>query len=348
MKILVFEYITGGGFNKQELPIALASEGLLMLQALLDNLYAYPITPGNLSLSVRVMVDERLKERINLYDFEVLMITAAYDTDAEFKHAVNAADAVWPIAPEFEGILQRLCGWVEQAHKVLLTSSSMGVVVAGDKYKSYQRFKQYQIPTVPTLLLKTTDPWHDADCLQLIPEGSPVEWMIKPVDGVGCIDSYLLTQSGAFKSLSIKIDHAIIQPHLYGKKTSLSCLFKAGRAWLLSVNEQHFELIDQQYHLTAITVNQSVDHTPYQALVDAVARAFTELWGYVGLDLIETPEALRVLEINPRLTSSFVGLKAACGLNVAALVLQLLTGDPVLTGTDQHALRIKVSHDAAE
>ena len=121
MKILVFEYITGGGFNKQELPIALASEGLLMLQALLDNLYAYPITPGNLSLSVRVMVDERLKERINLYDFEVLMITAAYDTDAEFKHAVNAADAVWPIAPEFEGILQRLCGWVEQAHKVLLT-----------------------------------------------------------------------------------------------------------------------------------------------------------------------------------------------------------------------------------
>ena len=37
MKILVFEYITGGGFNKHELPDALANEGRLMLQALLDN-----------------------------------------------------------------------------------------------------------------------------------------------------------------------------------------------------------------------------------------------------------------------------------------------------------------------
>lgn len=40
MKILVFEYITGGGFNRQELPASLAREGRLMLLALLDGLAA--------------------------------------------------------------------------------------------------------------------------------------------------------------------------------------------------------------------------------------------------------------------------------------------------------------------
>ena len=33
MKILVFEYITGGGFNKQKPPDSLKNEGRLMLQA---------------------------------------------------------------------------------------------------------------------------------------------------------------------------------------------------------------------------------------------------------------------------------------------------------------------------
>jgi len=38
VKILVFEYITGGGFNKQALSDSLAEEGRLMRNALLDNL----------------------------------------------------------------------------------------------------------------------------------------------------------------------------------------------------------------------------------------------------------------------------------------------------------------------
>ena len=59
MKILVFEYITGGGFNKQELPEALVHEGRLMLQALLDNFRSCA------DITVVVMLDERVNGSID-------------------------------------------------------------------------------------------------------------------------------------------------------------------------------------------------------------------------------------------------------------------------------------------
>ncbi len=54
-----------------------------------------------------------------------------------------------------------------------------------------------------------------------------------------------------------------------------------------------------------------------------IAAALPGLWGYAGIDLIESPEGLVALEVNPRLTTSYVGLGRSLGLNPAALVLAL-------------------------
>ena len=51
--------------------------------------------------------------------------------------------------------------------------------------------------------------------------------------------------------------------------------------------------------------------------------AIPSLRGYVGIDFIQTEEGPMVLEINPRLTTSYCGLRSALGVNVADLVLQL-------------------------
>jgi predicted ATP-grasp superfamily ATP-dependent carboligase len=45
------------------------------------------------------------------------------------------------------------------------------------------------------------------------------------------------------------------------------------------------------------------------------------LWGYVGVDLVLADAGPIVLEINPRLTTSYCGLRDALGINPAALVL---------------------------
>ena len=62
----------------------------------------------------------------------------------------------------------------------------------------------------------------------------------------------------------------------------------------------------------------------WQSLAGRVALAIPELWGYAGIDLILGPDGPVILEINPRLTTSYAGLRSATGENPAALVLDLL------------------------
>jgi predicted ATP-grasp superfamily ATP-dependent carboligase len=151
-----------------------------------------------------------------------------------------------------------------------------------------------------------------------------------------------------FEQMQSKAGRYIIQPHMPGKKTSLSCLFKQGCGWLLCVNLQQFDIINRQYHLSKIIVNHQADLGGYQDLVETIAVAIPELWGYVGIDLIETQEQRLVLEINPRLTTSFAAIGAALGINVAAAVLQLLQGQPALKAVCNQPITINVQRDESD
>lgn len=325
MKILVFEYITGGGFNKQELPDSLVGEGSLMLNALLDNL----IRLNNHEITV--MLDWRLNDSISMTGINTVIIRPEHDAAEEFSRLVKQSDLVWPIAPEFDAILQNLCQTVASLGKILLTSPATVVAIAGNKFKTYELLNRHHIATVPTRMLEE--------------DFFPGEWMIKPVDGVGCADSYVITNRQDFERMATRKGSYIIQPHLQGAKTSLSCLFKRGCGWLVCANLQRFELINQQYHLADIVVNHHPDLGSYQQLIDKIARALPEFWGYVGIDLIETVEQTWVLEINSRLTTSFVGIYDALGINVAEVVLQLLDGEPVLNPTCNRSITVQTKQE---
>ncbi|MGZ8240835.1 MAG: ATP-grasp domain-containing protein [Methylobacter sp.] len=329
MKILIFEYITGGGFNKQELPDSLKSEGILMLQALLDNFYCIA------DVELVVMLDWRMTGTISMQAIKTVVINPEHTVSDEFIYSARQCDAVWPIAPEFDFILQTLCQTVESLGKIVLASPATAVAIAGNKFKTYQHLSRNNIPAIPTRMLD--DLFY-----------SPGEWMIKPVDGAGCADSYLITEDQdlavIFKHLHEK-DRFIIQPHIQGEKTSLSCLFKHGHGWLLCANLQKFNIINKQYHLSGIVVNYHSGLSLYQDLIGKIAKALPDLWGYVGIDLIETAHQIWVLEINPRLTTSFAGIYAALGINVAAQVLQLLEGDPVISPVCNREITIKIKQD---
>ena len=292
MKVLIFEYISGGGLNRYALPASLAKEGLLMLQALLDNCATIH------ELDVLVMLDWRLVASIQFASAKVHTIQAEDDCYQQFIQLVADCDAVWPIAPESDGVLQQWCQVVVDSGKLLLISPPSAVALAGNKYLTYQRLLKHNITVVPTQL------YIDATAYE---EG---EWMVKAIDGVGGADSYLITKAIDWQKAPNPSGRYIIQPHLLGEKLSLSCLFKNGRAWLVSVNCQQFAIKNQRYQLTSIIVNYFTDNSGcFQHLVDNIAKAIPELWGYVGIDLIVTEQQIWVLEINPRLTTSFTGIK---------------------------------------
>jgi predicted ATP-grasp superfamily ATP-dependent carboligase len=331
MKILVFEYITGGGFNKQNLPSALLAEGCMMLQALMDDMRSYAeLDP---EFEVMVMLDERVNTLVDTSGMQVVVISPKQNTTDEFIGLAQHCDAVWPIAPEFDGILQGLCQTVADLNKRLLTSPAQAVAIAGDKWLSYQHLKHHHIATVPTRLFTGVDQY----------EANTSVWLVKPLDGVGCIDSYILADRQDFMAMQARIGRYIIQPQLAGQTISLSCLFKQGQAWLLCANQQQFSIREQQYHLDGLVVNHTDDLAAYRVLVDAIAQAFPVLWGYVGIDLIETPEQTWVLEINPRLTTSYVGINEALGINVVEAVLQLVDGESHLKTQRRQAVSIQVS-----
>jgi predicted ATP-grasp superfamily ATP-dependent carboligase len=294
-----------------------------MLQALLDDFLALD------TIELLVMLDLRLTSAITAGHHQIVTVDASQNSHEEFIKLIRQCDAVWPIAPEFDDILQTLCKSVEASGKRLLTSPSAVVSLAGNKYLTYQQLQKHAIATVPTCLLATgTTAIRDMPCV-MDPPTETGEWIIKPINGVGCIDSWIITDLHELGAIHNK-GHYIIQPHLHGQKTSLSCLFKNGLAWIVCVNTQQLKVVNQRYHLTEIIVNSDPDIDRYQDLVDDIAYAFPDLWGYVGIDLIETAGQTWVLEINPRLTTAFVGIESALGINIANLTLQLIDGCPVV------------------
>ncbi|WP_411728482.1 ATP-grasp domain-containing protein [Methyloglobulus sp.] len=326
LKVLIFEYITGGGLNKSDLPESLAREGLLMMQSLIDNL------AGIDTVEPLIMLDFRIAGRLASKPANTHIIGLEQECHQEFIRLMSLCDAIWPIAPECDSILQTLCEEVGRSGKLLLTSSASVVAIVGNKWLTYGHLRRHSIATVETQRLASFS-------------FTPGEWIVKPIDGVGCMDSHLITDQEDFDTITAALDKGdyIVQPHLKGEKTSLSCLFKQGRGWLVSANRQQFAIINKQYHLTGITVNFTSDTSLYQALVNDVATAMPDLWAYVGIDLIETPDQILVLEINPRLTTSYAGIYAARGINCARAVVELLTGDPVLQPTRNQPVYIQIN-----
>ncbi len=306
-----------------------------MLNALLDNLIRLN------SPEVTVMLDWRFIDLINETGINTVIIKPEHNITEEFARWTEQCDLVWPIAPEFDAILQTLCQTVESLGKVLLTSPAAAVAVAGNKFRTYELLKQHQIAVVPTLMFDKYLP------LKICPEpveGASGEWIIKPVDGVGCADSYVVKPQDLDR-MTLSKGQYIIQPHLQGAKTSLSCLFKQGLGWLVCVNLQRFELINRQYHLTEVIVNHHPDLGPYRSVIAKIACALPELWGYVGIDLIETATQTWVLEINPRLTTSFAGIYDALGINIAEAVLQLLDGEPALKPIYDNPITVRTKQE---
>lgn len=331
MKILVVEYITGGGLVDVSLPSGLLHEGELMLQALLTDLLALKdleiaVTRDYRLFQVRFAAQQGNPAQIVIHDGDDLLQV--------LQKLLQQFDAVWPIAPESGNILHNISRLVESAGKTLLNSSAEAVAVAGDKKKTCACLQHHGILTVPCHPFSASE--HSA----------ARQWVVKPCDGVGCSDVYLLSDQADFQRLQAIIsdhDNYILQPYLQGRTLSLSCLFADGRGWLLSCNEQQIETIDGRFELLACRVNVQADTGACRRLIDRIALAIPGLWGYAGIDLIDSDAGLWVVEINPRLTTSFAGLRDALGINTAQLVLDLLDGTPEISRSCDDSIVIDIA-----
>jgi predicted ATP-grasp superfamily ATP-dependent carboligase len=308
LKILVFEYVTGGGMAAETPSPSLLREGAAMLAALLDDLLEVP------GIRVLALRDARLPVPDG-WPAGIEWAAPGLGADAERRYAELLAqcDAAWPIAPETGGILERLCHLAEAAGKPLLTSPAAAVRVAASKLETARRLEARGVPAVATAPLAAA-PEPRLPCV------------VKPDDGCGCEGARIITTPEdwrRFASCPIPGDY-VVQPLVEGDALSLSALFADGKAGLLSVNRQRVARQGGGFLLRGCVVNAAHEgFDRYADLAGRIAAAFPELWGYVGVDFLSTAQGPQVLEINPRLTTSYAALKASTGLNPAGLVLDL-------------------------
>lgn len=310
MKIFVYEHITGGGCLDGPLPRALLAEASLMVGALLQDLADVP------GIELVTLRDWRLPQPS--LPIECRPVRDPAQRSAAFEEAVRSTDATWPTAPETGGVLERLAERVLRAGRNLLGSRPDAVRVAASKHATARTLAAAGIATIPTFL--GTVPTDVA----------AAGWVAKPDDGCGCEDTYLfadLPAARAWVERQGAPGRFVLQPYVPGEATSLSVLAAEGRARLLSVNRQRIEQRGAALRFMGSTVNAFADADQrYQRLAERISAALPGLWGYVGVDLVQTESGPVVVEINPRLTTSYAGLHEAIGVNPAALVLRLLNG----------------------
>lgn len=328
MKVLVFEYICGGGLAGQVLPASLLAEGRLMLQALLDELKLLP------EIQVLLPLDARCKDLNLPANVEVFPVTAADDHKQVLNRLLSMSDALWPIAPETDAILAGLAKQAVDLQKTVFLSDPETVALCADKLATYQCLKAYGIPVVESLSLLHVN---------ALPFTAAV---LKPRDGVGCEGNFIISDQAQFQSVSqsINAENYLVQPLMAGIAVSLSCLFKKGSAWLLTTNQQQILIQNHRFCLQACEVNtQNIQRAFYLDLIRHVAMAMPGLWGYIGIDLLETAEfGPLILEINPRLTTSYAGIRPATGINVAEQVLRLIDAEPDFCMINHQSVRITI------
>jgi predicted ATP-grasp superfamily ATP-dependent carboligase len=304
VKVFAYEFITGGGLLHTTLPQSLAIEGEMMINALVDDLARIPGIDAMVSRDPRLAFDKTGIECVSPHDGE--------DPFVAFARGVSLCDAVWPIAPETGGVLEELSRIVIEEGRLLLGSHPDAVAIAASKSRTIEVLERAGVPCVPVF----TDP------SRVIP--IPGSWVIKPDDGAGCADASVVSSwQDARGWLDARLGEGFVaQPWCDGASVSLSMLCIDGKSTLLSCNQQHVRRRDSRLELEGITVNAFEDALgTFANLAQRIAAVMPRLFGYVGVDLVAAEAGPLVLEINPRLTTSYCGLREALGLNPAELII---------------------------
>lgn len=320
------EFITGGGLAAQALPESLTKEGALMRDALLNDLAEldqYEITTFH---------DARLTPPIQ----------AARSISVEsgkfkehFIQTLNQVDMVWLIAPESKGALlelSELCYEAEKAENgpVFIGSGFDTMLTGTSKTLCYEALHAARIYTLPVHAGEDViqEPYFESLQNQHIEK-----WVVKPEDGAGCEGIRVFESLDDLKGWIMRDERYLdylAQPYQQGIAASFSMLCRNGKAWLLSCNQQHIELRNSEFKLSGVTVNGMLPYWQrFETIARKIAQMLPDALGYIGVDVIVEPETnkIYVLEINPRLTTSYVGLHNALNANPAKLILDCVLND---------------------
>lgn len=243
------------------------------------------------------------------------------------------ADYVLVIAPEIDNQIVEIVRTLREQGACLLNADERFLVTASDKWLTAQAFQQSEIAHPTTLRLNDVlekgiqcNEWHH---LQL-------GWAIKPRDGAGCLDIRHVRSLKSFLLESqpeIDPSRYIVQPWIDGIAGSVAVLCGASERVVLPAMYQNIPL---DHSLASEGVQYLGGRGPWNEILQTTLEAFANRVisalpglprGWIGIDFIQTEaeesnQSLIAIEVNPRLTTSYIGLRKIIAENLADLLFQ--------------------------
>lgn len=314
MQIFVYEFITAAARWNLPTPVppSLLAEGDAMLAAIAADFAAIA------GVNVCTLRDSNLP-LLDIAGCRVLPVHDQVEESLLFGQLATAADATLLIAPETAGELLRRCRRVEALGGHLLSPSSACIELATNKQATAEHLASHNL-RVPAGFIHTSDnPSH----LQSYP------LIAKPIDGCGSQGVHLIQSTAALAVLPTDGSYRL-EPFIPGTPASVALLCGPAGHHALPACEQLLSTDGRFSYLGGRLPLDGHLNRRAQRLATAAVATLPTPRGYIGIDLIlgMSPDGSEdyVIEINPRLTTSYVGLRAASRTNLAAAILAVTTG----------------------
>ncbi|HWG44630.1 MAG TPA: ATP-grasp domain-containing protein [Gemmataceae bacterium] len=318
MRVFVYEYLCAGGFAAFA-GLSLPSEGTAMLSAVLKDFARCPgVQTSTLLDPRRAIVDATWGATIQPHWLRP-------DREEQtFRTLAATADFSLIIAPEFDDLLEQRCRWVEESGGHSLGPSSEAVRLTADKLTLACHLQAQGIPT-PVVFQPS----------QQTPKALSYPLVCKPRFGAGSQATFLMHDEDEVTRAIVKAGsegwsgELILQPYVPGFAVSVALLSGAAQLIALPAVQQQLST-DGRFHYRGgrLPLTKDLDQRARSLAVRA-ANAVKGLHGYFGIDLIlgdaADGSADVVIEINPRLTTSYVGLRQLAQFNLAEAMLAIAT-----------------------
>ena len=313
LKVFVSEFICGGAWPEPEIETSLAREGSAMLKAAVEDFARIE------NCQVFTTCDVRLGQHSLISNaHKNLHISTCESSSHElqlFRRFAKECDATFVIAPEFDGLLADRRRIVDEVGGRFLGPTLDAIELCGDKLKLAEFLIRHDIRTIPTQAFGRREE-----------NSSDGDFVIKPRFGAGSQFTFQLSQVVDLSLLKSCPMELIQQPYINGESISVAVIGSDISTTRLPMVEQRLSNDGRFHYLGSVIPSASPSNSELQRVVQSIAENVSGLSGYWGVDLIRTDDdKFVVVEINPRLTSSYLAYRQQARFNVASLLLGMPT-----------------------
>lgn len=229
------------------------------------------------------------------------------------------AEAAVVIAPETGGVLAELSAGWDRRGVWRVGPSRETICLTSDKWALAEHWRQAGVPTPPVRLGQPRPQ-----------DRYPLVW--KPRDGCGSQATFLVHHWEEVSGLEPHVEgyDMIVQDYVPGQAASVAFLCGPQMTLPLLPAYQHLSTDGRfRYQGGALPLPAELAQRAVELGQRAIAH-LPGLIGYVGVDLVlgEAADGSQdyAIEINPRLTTSYIGLRAACLDNLAGAMIEVARG----------------------